>query len=46
MTQRDRHHLARKTPHASVKDYERQIDMAALGGYRLGRVRAQLIAHD
>ena len=23
MTQRDRHHLARKTPHASVKDYER-----------------------
>jgi Xaa-Pro aminopeptidase len=46
MPQRDRHHRARKTPHASVKDYERQIDMAALRRYRLGRVRAQLIAHE
>ncbi len=46
MTQRDRHHLARKTPHASVNDYERQIDMAALRRYRLAGVGAQLIAHD
>ena len=46
MSERDRHHLARKTPHASVKDYERQIDTAALRRYRLGRVRAQLAAQD
>jgi Xaa-Pro dipeptidase len=46
MIGRDRHHRARKTPHASVKDYERQIDMAALRRYRLARVRAQLAAHD
>ncbi len=46
MTQGDRHHRARKTPHAAVKDYERQIDMAALRRYRLARVRAQLVAQD
>jgi len=46
MTQEDRYHRARKTPHAGVKDYERQIDMAALRRYRLGRVRDRLQAHD
>jgi len=46
MTGPDRHHRARKTPHASVTDHERPIDMAALRRYRLDRVRAQLAAHD
>ena len=42
----DPYYIARKTPGAGVKDYERQIDMAALRRYRLARVRAQLAAHD
>ncbi len=46
MMEGDPYYLARKTPHASVKDHERQIDMAALRRYRLGRAREQLVARD
>jgi Xaa-Pro aminopeptidase len=46
MPSHDPYYIARKTPDASVKDYERQIDMAALRRYRLNRVRAQLAACD
>ena len=46
MTDFDPYFVARKTPGAGVKDYERQIDMPALRRYRLARVRAQLVARD
>ncbi len=39
-------YIARKTPGAGLKDYEHQIDMAALRRYRLERVRQQLIEAD
>lgn len=39
-------HVAKKTPGAGLKDYEPQIDMAALRRYRLDRVRAELAARD
>ncbi len=42
----DPYFIARKTPGAGVKDYERQIDMARLRRYRLARVRAQLAVRD
>ncbi len=46
MPSHDPYYIARKMPDTAVKDYERQIDMAALRRYRLGRVRAQLAARD
>ncbi len=42
----DPYYVARKMPDTAVKDYERQIDMAALRRYRLARARAQLAARD
>jgi Xaa-Pro aminopeptidase len=42
----DRQYIARKTPGAGLKDHERQIDMPRLRGYRLARVREQLIERD
>ena len=42
MSDFDPYYVARKTPGAGLKDYERQIDMAALRRYRMGRVRDQL----
>jgi Xaa-Pro aminopeptidase len=42
----DPSYVARKTPGAGLKDYEHQIDMAALRRYRLERVRQKLIAAD
>jgi Xaa-Pro aminopeptidase len=46
MTYFDPYFVARKTPGAGVKDYERQIDMPVLRRYRLARVREQLVARD
>jgi hypothetical protein len=46
MPSHDPYYIARKMPDTAVKDYERQIDMAALRRYRLVRVRAQLAARD
>ncbi len=46
MPSHDPYYIARKMPDTAVKDYERQIDMAALRRYRLARVRAQLAARD
>ena len=46
MSQLRRDHVARKTPGAGLKDYERQIDMAALRRYRMDRLRAELAKRD
>jgi Xaa-Pro aminopeptidase len=39
-------HVAKKTPGAGLKDFEHQIDMAAMRQYRLARARAQMERRD
>ncbi len=46
MPVRDPHWIAKKTPGAGLKDYERQINMPRLRQYRMDRLRAELQAAD
>jgi Xaa-Pro aminopeptidase len=42
----DPHYIAKKTPGAGLKEFEAQVDMAAMRQYRLGRVRADMERRD